>query len=127
MKKLLLGVSACCVLAGCASVSDVIPRGNDVYTITAQGGGFHTRNGLLEDLVKEAEKYCASKGMAYEVIVAGGQDGRVRFGGGNFYGGTGFVGGLNAGLGTVSASAYGSAELTFRCVAPQTQNNQLEQ
>lgn len=127
MKRLLPAVVICSLISGCASISSVIPRGNDIYTITAQGGGFHTRNGLLEDLYKEAEKYCTSKGMAYEVVIASGQDGRVSLGGsgGGYYGGTNagaaFLSGLNAGLGTISTSAYGSAELTFRCVKKQPQ------
>jgi len=58
-------------LAACAS-SGVIPTGPDTYmlTKTSAGGVFVSGSSVKSDLYIEANKFCASKGLAVDTVDA---------------------------------------------------------
>jgi hypothetical protein len=52
------------LLAACSTTSDVLPLGNDRYSVTAT----HTMNGMTRersDLIREATVFCAGKGKQF--------------------------------------------------------------
>ena len=67
--KLALTIATILTLTGCASVSEIVPLGEDKYMV-----GSHVRGGLTSwaevkaMAVKRATEYCASKGMNVEVL-----------------------------------------------------------
>lgn len=54
----------CCalLLAGCSTVSDVLPIGKDTYMVTSEVYGFKTSNDAEEMTIKRANAYCESLG-----------------------------------------------------------------
>ena len=66
MKKLHLVIISA-ILSGCAvPTSGVIPRGNDLYTVTHQGEtAFHSTEPLKTAATKEASEYCAKIGKKF--------------------------------------------------------------
>jgi uncharacterized protein YcfL len=94
MKKVsFLYVPLCLMLlAGCASVSDIVPAGQDTYRISGSNlaiGASGTQ--IKTDLYKKASDYCAAQGKVFEPVDSSSVDYRV------------FRGTANA-------------ELTFRCL-----------
>lgn len=66
---LLLAV-ACALLSACAvPTTGVIPRGDDLYTVTKQGEGFWvTTETLKTGAIQEASTYCVGKGKKYKFV-----------------------------------------------------------
>jgi len=67
----ILPVSACLLLAACAS-SGVIPTGPDTYMIskTSAGGVFVSGTSVKADLYVEANKYCNDRGLVVDTVDA---------------------------------------------------------
>lgn len=61
---------AALLLSGCAvPTSGVIPRGNDMYTVTRQGEGFWvTTDQLKNAAIQEAQAACDAKGKKLNVV-----------------------------------------------------------
>ena len=57
-------------LAGCAvPTSGVVPRGDDMYTVTRQGHSFLvTTESLKIGAIQEADAYCTSKARKYKFM-----------------------------------------------------------
>jgi len=68
--RTLSGLAICAALAACASTSNVVPIGNNTYTVTRVAGNAFERNtGALADLAKQdAAKYCAARGKQMKVV-----------------------------------------------------------
>ena len=85
---MILGIT----IVGCSSTGIVsIGKGQYMVAKTSAGGGFVSAEGTKVELYKEANIFCAEKGLVLETIKITGKDGRV------------FV-------------RSASAELQFRCV-----------
>lgn len=69
MKKIQLVIISA-ILSGCSvPTSGVIPRGNDIYTVTHQGEGFWvTTDQLKNAAIQEAQASCDAKGKKVNVI-----------------------------------------------------------
>jgi len=60
----ILAVSACAV-----ATTGVVPRGDDLYTVTRQGSGFWvTTDSLKVAALQEAEAYCSARKKTLKVI-----------------------------------------------------------
>lgn len=59
----------CCILAGCASTG-VVPADKGTYLISKQSaaGIFGTPAGVMADIYKEANEFCARTGQVVETI-----------------------------------------------------------
>jgi hypothetical protein len=81
-------------LGACAS-SGVVPTGPDTYmlTKTSAGGVFVSGSSVKSDLYIEANKFCASKGLAVDTVDATSKN-------------------------AIPFARIPSAELHFKCVAP---------
>jgi len=57
-------------LAGCATpTTGVVPRGNDMFTVTRQGNGaWVTTASLKVAALQEAEAYCTSRGKKFKFV-----------------------------------------------------------
>lgn len=66
MKKIQL-ILLLATLSGCAvPTTGVIPRGNDLYTVTHQGEtAFHSTEPLKTAATKEASEYCTKQGKKF--------------------------------------------------------------
>jgi hypothetical protein len=66
----LAGLSLLLTLAGCAVPSTgIVPRGEDLYTVTRQGNGFWvTTDSLKVAALQEADAYCVARKKALKVI-----------------------------------------------------------
>jgi hypothetical protein len=71
MKLLILVVAfLSAMLSGCAiPTTGVVPRGDDMYTVTRQGGSFLvTTESLKVAAIQEADAYCTFKGKKYKFM-----------------------------------------------------------
>lgn len=68
--KIIVMVSILAALTGCAvPTSGVVPRGEDLYTVTRQGEGFWvTPDQLKAQALVEARQYCDTKKKTLKVI-----------------------------------------------------------
>ena len=89
MRKLSMALLAVGLVAGCASVSPIVPVGPDTYMVsvkqTAAGGG-----NLKADLYQIAHEYCASQKKVLMPVAVASSDSAI--------------------------GKWGTAELTFRCL-----------
>ena len=65
-----IALAALVILAGCAVPSTgVVPRGQDMYTVTRQGSGFWVSvDSLRVGALQEAETYCAKHNKKLNVL-----------------------------------------------------------
>lgn len=69
MKKVLFAAICAATVAGCASVSEVIPAGKDTYLVGANVRGGMTSDAEVTGMsVKRANEFCAAQGKQVEVI-----------------------------------------------------------
>jgi hypothetical protein len=69
MKKIIAVVAL--LLAGCQTVSDVMPAGKDTYLVSANvRGGFMSDGEVTGLSVKRANEFCNSQGKQMELINA---------------------------------------------------------
>ena len=63
MKKHRLALLVCVVVAGCTTVSEVVPMGKDSYTVSVDSNGGNSRVGASRiGAVKAANAYCQKQG-----------------------------------------------------------------
>ena len=114
------------VLAGCSSMSQVMPGSDGTFSLNATGRSTQNASEVLTDLYKEAEKICTERGMAVDVVkkeVLAGRAGRdpgvrIDVGGGSGSFSSGFGGGIGFSIPVFDGDAP-QAEMVFRCVARQ--------
>ena len=70
MKITIFLIASSAALAGCAvPTTGVVPRGDDMYTVTRQGDSFLvTTESLKIRAIQEADAYCSSKGKKYKFM-----------------------------------------------------------
>lgn len=70
MKSIYFAALPLVFLSACAvPTTGVIPRGDDMYTVTRQGASFLvTTESLKTDAIREADTYCSSKGKKYKFM-----------------------------------------------------------
>ena len=70
MKFHILWIAVSAVLASCAvPTTGVVPRGEDMYTVTRQGAAaWITTDSLKVAAIQEADAYCTSKGKKYKFM-----------------------------------------------------------
>ena len=63
-------ITGSAVLAGCAvPTTGVVPRGDDMYTVTRQGASaWVTTESLKVGAIQEADAYCTTKGKKYKFM-----------------------------------------------------------
>ena len=65
MRNLILGLAA---LAGCSTVSEVVPTGKDTYMVGSNAHGGFTSDAEVAGLaIKRANEFCASQGRIAQV------------------------------------------------------------
>lgn len=66
----LLSYALVLLMIGCATpTTGVVPRGQDLYTVTRQGGGFAvTTDSLKAAAIKEADAFCSERGKRLNVL-----------------------------------------------------------
>ena len=69
-KVVFLLIVATAALQGCAvPTTGVVPRGDNMYTVTRQGDSFLvTTESLKIGAIREADSYCANKGKKYTFL-----------------------------------------------------------
>ena len=70
MKLFTFLIASSAALVGCATpTTGVVPRGDDMYTVTRQGNSFLvTTESLKIEAIREADAYCATKGKKYKFM-----------------------------------------------------------
>ena len=70
MKAMIFLCASAAMLAGCAiPTTGVVPRGDDMYTVTRQGGAaWITTDSLKVAAIQEADTYCTGKGKKYKFM-----------------------------------------------------------
>ena len=63
-------IACSAALSGCAvPTTGVVPRGDDMYTVTRQGAAaWITTDSLKVAAIQEADAYCAGKGKKYKFM-----------------------------------------------------------
>ena len=63
-------ITGSAVLAGCAvPTTGVVPRGDDMYTVTRQGASaWVTTESLKVGAIQEADAYCTARGKKYKFM-----------------------------------------------------------
>lgn len=70
MKLATFLIASSAALAGCAvPTTGVVPRGDDMYTVTRQGDSFLvTTESLKIRAIQEADAYCSGKGRKFKMV-----------------------------------------------------------
>lgn len=70
MKLATFLIASCAALAGCAvPTTGVVPRGQDMFTVTRQGNSaWVTTDSLKVAALQEADAYCTAKGKKFKFI-----------------------------------------------------------
>lgn len=69
--KRAIGFGVLGLLVGCASSSGVVPVGDNKYMISRSEKGFDTTGSRVKmEAIKEANRYCSSKGKKVDLIEA---------------------------------------------------------
>jgi hypothetical protein len=70
MKLAIFLIACCAALSGCTvPTTGVVPRGDDMYTVTRQGDSFLvTTESLKIKAIQEADAYCISKAKKYKFM-----------------------------------------------------------
>ena len=68
MRNFLIAASLC-LLAGCATISEVVPEGNDTYSVGYQvRGGMESWVEIKQHSLERANAFCAGKGLTAESV-----------------------------------------------------------
>ncbi|WP_435893343.1 hypothetical protein [Oceaniferula spumae] len=69
MKKLLLSILGCGVLASCASSSGVVPMGQDTYMVARSLKSIRGDSGRVKaEAIREANEFCLKQGKVMKII-----------------------------------------------------------
>ena len=70
MKLTIFLIASSAALSGCAvPTTGVVPRGDDMYTVTRQGASaWVTTESLKVGAIQEADAYCTAKGKKYKFM-----------------------------------------------------------
>ena len=69
MRTIYVAVITASLTACAVPTTGVIPRGDDTYTVTRQGGSFLvTTESLKTEAIREADAYCSGKGKKYKYM-----------------------------------------------------------